>query len=121
MIVFKRLRSLSRKILWNKLKRAILWFEGLHVFICFINVIIYLQIKLTYRREAKVCRRRRFFLQVQQEIPSEVTNPPSTVKGGIYAKGTVDVVKNWKYRGIHILDTISANEMKLCEYNAYVL
>ena len=27
----------------------------------------------------------------------------------------------WKYGGPHILITVCANEMKLCEYNAYVL
>ena len=34
---------------------------------------------------------------------------------------TVDVVYKWKYGGTHILDTICANEIKLCVYNAYVL
>ena len=31
---------------------------------------------------------------------------------------TVDVVYTWKYGGPHILNTICANEMKLCVYNA---
>ena len=34
---------------------------------------------------------------------------------------TVDVVYTWKYGGPHILNTVYANEMKLCVYNAYVL